>query len=136
MPSVERRYVLDACVLLRLAQNEPGAEKVARVLTEAKTGKLRLLMHVINLGEVVYSIGKRFGWEVALRKRAEIGLLPIAVAAFSEEVFWHAVKIKSHYSMSYADCFAAALAFKEGATLMTSDPEFEVLGDALPRLGV
>jgi len=35
------------------------------------------------------------------------------------------VELKSHHPMSYADCFAAAAAIKEGATLLTSDPEFQ-----------
>ena len=48
---------------------------------------------------------------------------------FSEDLFWHAVELKARYRMSYADCFAAALAIAAHATLLTSDPEFEVLGD-------
>ena len=48
---------------------------------------------------------------------------------FSEDLFWHAVELKAQYRMSYADCFAAALAIAAHATLLTSDPEFEVLGN-------
>ncbi|NOU44950.1 MAG: hypothetical protein HOO87_15605 [Methyloglobulus sp.] len=44
--------------------------------------------------------------------------------------------LKLTYPMSYADCFAAALANKEQAVLLTSDPEFEVLGDSVIRMVV
>lgn len=95
-----------------------------------------VLLHQINLGEVVYRIGKGFGWDVAERKRAEIGLLPIETVNFSDEVFWAAVKLKARYPMSYADCFAAALSIQEQAVLLSSDPKFDVLGDAVQRIQI
>lgn len=136
MPAVKTTYVLDACALLRLAQNEPGAERVAEILSEARTGGSRVLLHQINFGEVVYRIGKQFGWSMAERKRGEIRLLPLMIVPFSDDLFWEAVKLKAGYAMSYADCFAAALALREGGTLLTSDPEFDVLGGRLPRVRV
>jgi ribonuclease VapC len=126
-------YVFDACALLRLAQDEPGAERVVQLMTEARVGHCQLLMHIINLGEVIYRVAKTYGDEVAQRKRAEITRLPLIIEPFDEPTFWDAVYLKSHYPMSYADCFAAALARRKKATLLTSDPEFAVLGDTLPR---
>ena len=136
MQTVKPVYVLDACALLRLAQDEPGAEQVEEILRTAQAGECRVLLHQINLGEVVYRIGKGFGWTVAERKQAEIGLLPIETVAFSNDIFWAAVKLKAHYPMSYADCFAAALAIQQKAVLLTSDPEFNVLGDAVTTLKI
>jgi uncharacterized protein len=136
MPEVKQAYILDACALLRLAQDEPGADRVAEILADSANGNARVLLHQINLGEVVYRIGKQFGWAVAERKRGEISLLPIEIVAFTEELFWQAVKLKATYPMSYADCFAAALAIKEQAILLTSDPEFEVLGADVRRMVV
>ena len=135
MPSIET-YVLDACALLRLAQDEDGAETIADMMAEAQQGKCRLLMHIINLGEAVYHIAKQFGWETASQKRAEISLLPITIVPFTEETFWHAVKLKAEHAVSYADCFAAALAMQEGATLLMSDPDLEALGDKVARIKV
>jgi predicted nucleic acid-binding protein len=51
----------------------------------------------------------------------------IIVLPFSETNFWQAVELKAHHAMSYADCFAAAAAIQEQATLLTSDPEFETV---------
>jgi len=119
------KFILDACALLRWLQDEQGANRVEGFLNGAATGQYQVLMHSMNLGEVIYIIAKDFGWELAQRKKEEIGLLPIRVLPFSESNFWYAVELKAHHSMSYADCFAAAAAIHEQATLLTSDPEFE-----------
>ena len=87
MGNVKPIYVLDACALLRLAQDEPGAEQVEDILNQTQNGACRVLLHQINLGEVIYRIGKTFGWAVAESKQANIGLLPIETIAFSNEVF-------------------------------------------------
>lgn len=129
MPDDAREVVLDACALLRLLQDEPGAEEVDRILRDAQAGRVRALIHVVNLGEVIYTIGKARGWAHALRTRGEVSRLPLTVIPFSEDLFWRAVELKARYPMSYADCFAAALAITAHATLLTSDPEFKVLGD-------
>ena len=136
MQTVKPIYVLDACALLRLAQDEPGADQVEEILRTDQAGECRALLHQINLGEVVYRIWKGFGWTVAERKQAEIGLLPIEAVAFSNDIFWAAVKLKVHYPMSYADCFAAALAMQHKAVLLTSDPEFNVLGNAVTTMKI
>ena len=136
MQTVKPVYVLDACALLRLAQDEPGADQVEEILRTDQARECRVLLHQMNLGEVVYRIGKGFGWTIAGRKQAEIGLLPIETVAFSNDMFWAAVKLKAHYPMSYADCFAAALAMQHKAVLLTSDPEFSVLGDAVSTMKI
>jgi ribonuclease VapC len=49
-----------------------------------------------------------------------------------------AATLKFRHKMGYADSYAAALAMRTGATLVTADPEFAKLGKrlrvlALPR---
>jgi predicted nucleic acid-binding protein len=49
-----------------------------------------------------------------------------------------AAALKFTYKLGYADCYAADLAMRRGATLVTADPGFEKLGKkfkvlALPR---
>lgn len=134
--SVKPIYVLDACALLRLAQAEPGMDKVRDLLYAAREGECQVLMHQINLGEVIYRIGKVRGWPLAERKRSEISLLPIVIVPMDDEVFWTAVRLKAAHPIAYADAFAAALALTRKATLVTADPEFDALGETLPRLTV
>lgn len=131
-----QRFILDACALLRFLKDEPGAHSVEDFFDQARRAEIVLFMHIINLGEVIYRIGKEFGWEVAEHKRAEIGLLPMKIVAFEESLVWEAVKLKAEFPISYADAFAAAVAIRENATLLTSDPEFEVLGERVPRIRI
>ncbi|MGH8548201.1 MAG: hypothetical protein ACRERU_06305 [Methylococcales bacterium] len=92
MPSVKPCYALDACPLLRLAQAEPGMGKVQEILYSAQKSQCLAMMHQINLGEVIYRIGKVHGWPLAERKRGEIALLPMEIIPFDEQLFWEAVR--------------------------------------------
>ena len=129
-------YVVDACALLRFAQAEAGGDRMRDLLYEAAAGKCKLLMHIINLGEVVYMISKRHGEALALQKRAEIERLPIEIVPFSESLFWRAVSLKSKHAMSYADAFAATLAITHDAPLLTTDSEFDAMSRVLKTLRV
>lgn len=126
-------YVLNACALLRLAQAESGMETVRDHLYAAQQGKCTVLMHQINLGEVIYRIGKTRGWPVAERKRHEIGQLPIEIVPFDDALFWQAIRLKAAHPIAYADAFAAALSIERKATLLSSDTEFDNLGAKLTR---
>ncbi len=124
-------YVLDACVLLRFLQDEPGAARVEGVLRSAAAGECHIYLHIINLGEVIYTVTRRLGDQVAAQKRAEMALLPIEVVGWTEPLFWEAVALRGSHAMSYADCFAAALAIDRQATLLTSDPEFHAVASRI-----
>lgn len=134
MPGVKPGYVLDACALLRLAQAESGSEVVRDLLYAARRREAELVMHQMNLGEVVYCIGKVHGWATAQRKRGEIALLPIRIVPFDDRLFWQAVELKVTFAISYADAFAAALAIALDATLVSTDSEFASLGTRIKRL--
>jgi ribonuclease VapC len=44
--------------------------------------------------------------------------------------------LKLHYRLGYADCFAAALAIRMSATLVSSDPDFIKFGRQLKVLAL
>ena len=48
--------VLDAHALMVLFNDEPGADEVERILLKAESGSPKLLMSVVNWGEIYYSI--------------------------------------------------------------------------------
>jgi len=62
-----------------------------------------------------------------------IPLLPLDIVTFADDLFWEAVRLRAAYAMAYADAFAGALALREDAVLLSSDPEFDALGDTLKR---
>jgi PIN domain nuclease of toxin-antitoxin system len=56
--------VLDAYALMAFFEDEPGADVVRNLLLKAEDGNLKLLISVVNLGEVWYSIAQ---WEYLVR---------------------------------------------------------------------
>ncbi|WP_010253358.1 PIN domain-containing protein [Treponema primitia] len=47
-------YVLDACALIALLNEEEGKEKIDGLFTQAKAGKITLCISIINMLEVYY----------------------------------------------------------------------------------
>ena len=52
--------------------------------------------------------------------------LPVEILPADEQAVFSAAHIKANYTLSYADAFVVAAAQKEGAIVLTSDPEFQV----------
>jgi len=122
--------VLDAHALMVLFYDEPGAEEVEKILLKAESGNPTLLMSVVNWGEIYYSILRGASQEMAEAKAHEIAGMQIElvpVDADDLELVRQAAAFKATRKMSYADCFAAALAKIENAELITGDREFKQL---------
>jgi predicted nucleic acid-binding protein len=118
------RFVLDAWAILALLQGEePAASRVKELLEEASRGQLELSISVINLGEVIYRIGKEKGENEAYATLDQLRRLPMTVLPANEEAVFAAVEFKIHHPLSYADAFAAAAAEALDATLVSGDPE-------------
>lgn len=116
------RYVLDACALLALLRNEPGADMVADVINAANDGQANISMHKANLLEVYYDIYRSIGKTKADEIIAEIKSRPITVIAeISDALFEEAGRLKALYKISFADTFAIATASVTDAVLLTTD---------------
>jgi predicted nucleic acid-binding protein len=122
--------VLDAHALMVLFNDEPGAEEIEKILIKAESGSPQLLMSVVNWGEIYYSILRGASQEMADAKAHEIAGMQIElvpVDADDLELVRQAAAFKATRKMSYADCFAAALAKIKNAELVTGDREFKQL---------
>jgi len=130
-----KEYVLDANALVRLYRNAPGANTVERLVREAKAGKARLSISVANLGEVLYVLSRYILPDEATRFVEETR---DAVQAHSidQPASLAAAMLRIRYKLGFADCFAAELALRIGATLVTADPDFERLGKQLKVLSL
>jgi predicted nucleic acid-binding protein len=129
--------VLDAHALMVLFNDEPGAEEVEKLLLKAEKGNPRLLMSVINFGEIYYSIYRGASPDAAESKAHEIAGMPVElvpVDARDLELVRQAAVFKATKKMSYADCFAAALAKIENAELVTGDPDFKAVEAELKQV--
>jgi predicted nucleic acid-binding protein len=129
--------VLDAHALMVLFNDEPGAEEVEKILLKAESGNPRLLMSVINWGEIYYSIMRGASQEIADSKAHEIAGMRIELVPVETrdlELIRQAAVFKATKKMSYADCFAAALAKIKNAELVTGDPDFKVVESELRKI--
>ena len=100
-------YVLDACALLALINNEEGADSVEAILREALDGKVEVYMNKINVYEIYYGIYRVEGKDKADETYQLIQRQPINIIdTFEDDVFKEAAKLKSKYKMSLADSIA------------------------------
>ncbi len=122
--------VLDAHALMVLFNDGPGAKEVEKILIKAESGSPKLLMSVVNWGEIYYSILRGASQEMAEAKAHEIAGMQIELVPVDTrdlELVRQAAVFKATRKMSYADCFAAALAKTRNAELVTGDSEFKVV---------
>jgi predicted nucleic acid-binding protein len=120
--------------------NGPGIERIDRLFAQAQRGEASLSMSVVNRGEALYNLAKRAGMIEAAAALRTIAHYVESVDA-TEEQANGAAALKFIYKLGYADCFAADLAIRRGAILVTADPDFVKLGKqlkvlALPRHSV
>lgn len=129
--------VLDAHALMVLFNDEPGAQEMEKILLKAERGTQKLLMSVINFGEIYYSIYRGASPEAADAKAHEIAGMQIElvpVDARDLELVRQAAMFKATKKMSYADCFAAALAKIRNAELVTGDRDFKAVESDLKKI--
>jgi predicted nucleic acid-binding protein len=123
-----KTYVLDANAILDYVQQGPGYGTVERLLREAFRSDATLMISVINVGEVFYLLWKIKGEEKARRILDDLTLLPIKIVPVDLTYALRAGELKAIHKIPYADSIAAALALAKGATIVSSDRDFEKLG--------
>lgn len=117
-------FVLDSFALLAYLQDEPAGAHIESLLDNAEKEKCRLLLSLINLGEILYIIERRAGVAKTQDTLALIRQLPVEIPVVDEQLVFGAAHIKANYAISYADAFVVATAMQELATVVTADPEF------------
>jgi ribonuclease VapC len=120
-------YTLDSYAVLAYFQQEKGSNTVKELLKKASQNQCKIYFCIINLGEVIYIIEKEKGLSAVQMALSRIKELPIEVVIANEEITLQAAHIKANYPISYADCFAAAVAKIFRGLLVTGDPEFKLL---------
>ena len=116
--------VLDSYSLLAYIEGEAGAEKMIEIFRVARDSGRDLLLSVVNWGEVYYITMREVRRERADEVAHLISTLPIQIVPADLDLTRQAAELKSKYRMSYADCFAAALARQRKAELVTGDRDF------------
>jgi ribonuclease VapC len=121
--------ILDSWTLMALFDDEPSADEVEKLLQKASAGTHKLLMCIVNWGEIYYSVMRGASQEMAEQKAKEIAAVPIELVPVDADLQLarQAAIYKASYKISYADAFAGALAKIHKAELVTGDPEFKAL---------
>ncbi|MGB8260738.1 MAG: PIN domain-containing protein [Terracidiphilus sp.] len=133
-------YALDANALIRYLTNTPGADKVEELIRRARNGEAKLIVSVVNRGEALYILTRTRGFDRTAEDLRALSRFIESIDA-DEAQSEAAALLKMRYKLGLGDSYAAALAIRFGATLVTADPEFARLGKqlkilALPRHSV
>ena len=122
--SVGSVAVVDSWAILAfLRGEEPGAAVMRRYLRRAQSGNLRLLLNVVNLGEVFYRLLQLTDKAQAEERLRQVKALPIDIVPARESLVLEAARVKATHPLSYADAFAVATGRLENAPVITGDPE-------------
>jgi len=117
--------VLDSWAVIAYFSDEKAGKKVAEIMAEAHENRIPLKMSILNVGEVWYAMARQISEQDADQAVDELRDLGIEFADADWKMTRIAAAYKSKRKISYADCFAAALAKEEKAELATGDKEFK-----------
>lgn len=117
--------VLDSYSLISYIEGEAGKDVMIDVFRSARDSGKQCLMSVVNWGEVYYITLREAGQQRADNVAHLIQTLPIHIVIADLELTRQAALFKAGKKMSYADCFAAALAKHRRVELVTGDKEFK-----------
>jgi len=117
--------VVDSFAMLAFYNKEVSAVMVRKQIETAQNAEVTLVMSAINAGEVYYILAKRKSMSDAMMWKEQLmPSLPIRTDVPTLDDILDAAHLKSQYPISYADAFAASLALRHDAPLMTGDPDF------------
>jgi len=125
MPRKPKAIVLDSWAVIAYLEGESAAERVADHIADAHENRIPMFISVVNAGEVWYIIARETSVSDADRSITELKHLGIDFVDADWSLAHDAGVYKSKHKMSFADCFAAAVAKQKKALLLTGDPEFK-----------
>lgn len=121
--------VLDAYSLIAYLEGEDGKDRMIEIIRDARDTGRDLLLSVVNWGEVYYITLRETGLKRAEAVSHVISTLPVQLIPVDLDLAKQAAEFKAKKKMSYADCFAAALAKLRNAELVTGDEDFRQVKD-------
>lgn len=120
-----KAVVLDSWAVMAYLDDERAGSEVAKVIADSHERETPLLMTTVNAGEVWYILAREISEADAERAITDLRQLGIQFVDADWSLVRLAAGFKARHRMSYADCFAAALAKNEKADLLTGDKEFQ-----------
>jgi len=130
------KVVLDSNAVLAFLNKEKNSRKIGEILKDCAENGVELIMSAVNFGEVYYATLRSAGGQKADMLYGLLSAIPVKILPVDADAVKSAGVYKAFKKMSYADCFAAALAKTEGAVLVTGDPEFKEVERGKDYMGV
>ncbi|MFV2055708.1 MAG: PIN domain-containing protein [Thiohalomonadales bacterium] len=122
-----KRYLLDTSALLTLRDNEPGADLVADLLSQAENKKINCFACFMTLMEILYRVWKDEDQPAGRLAYDQVQALPITWIHENQQLLEKSAMLKATHAVSLADAWIAANAILEDAVLVHKDPEFLIL---------
>lgn len=120
-------YVLDTSALLTLRGDEPGANRIESLLSQATKNQCQLLISFMTRMELLHLLSRHEGESAARDALLLIDSFPAKWISCEPRILEAAAAIKARGKLSVADSWIAATAAVYGATLIHKDPEFKSL---------
>jgi PIN domain nuclease of toxin-antitoxin system len=119
-------WVMDACAMIAFLAGEPGADVVAKLLTDSSNV---CVAHGVNLCEVYYHTLRASDEKSARAALRDLRRAGIRTRRDMNVSFWMALgQLKANHRVSLGDCFAIELARRLDGPVVTSDHhEFDPL---------
>lgn len=124
--------VLDSFALIAYFRGEPAGVPVKELLQKASRTDKHLHMTEVNYAEAKYMIVRKDGADAWAEAAKVLIALPIEFHPADRELADLAADFKARHMLSLADAFAAALAKKHKAGLVSGDPEFKAVEREIP----
>jgi len=125
MPRKPRALVLDSWAALAYLGGEASGQEVADLITSAHENRIPMYLSIVNAGEVWYILAREISEAKADEAVTDLTGLGIELIDADWSLTRMAATFKARHRMSYADCFAAALAKDRKSDLVTGDKEFK-----------
>jgi predicted nucleic acid-binding protein len=107
-------------------EDEPAGEAVGNIIADAHDHGIPLMITTVNAGEVWYILAREVSEAAADQSIKDMHELGIQFHDADWKLANQAARFKATKKMSFADCFAAALAaHHKGSALITGDKEFK-----------
>lgn len=126
-----KTIVLDSWAVLAYLEDEGAGKQVAEIMADAHEHGTLLMMTTVNLGEVWYILAREVSETDAEHAISDLKQLGIQFIDADWQLTRVAAGFKAKHRMSYADCFAAALAKEHKADFLTGDKEFRQVEDVV-----
>ena len=125
MPRKPKALVLDSWAILAYLGDETSAQEVADLIASAHENRTPMYLSIVNAGEVWYILAREISETKADSAVSDLIGLGIELIGVDWPMTRIAGTFKARFRMSYADCFAAALAMDRKSDLVTGDKEFK-----------